>query len=267
MTWLAEWLKEIIFVVLLAAFIDLLLPNRSMERYVKLVISLLILLTLIAPVMRLFAPDAERQLEMAFMDSADSAGQQSAGTDTEEILRQGEQMRMKREQEAIQWASEEAAKRMKDQIERATGQPVDRVVVRVDEAEDDAEPSISSIDVYMSPKEREQELSRKDDQKEASPGTSSRIAIAPVEPVSIEVNPQEREAVGAEDTAIAAASGESSGREGGTAGGIIGLAPESDSGYGHEGANPLSRQIADILSRGWGIPAEVVHVVLQEDAK
>lgn len=74
MDWLAEWLREIIFIVLIAVFIDLLLPNRAMERYVKFVVSLLILLTLLSPVMRFFSADAKDQLEAAFATSWDGLG-------------------------------------------------------------------------------------------------------------------------------------------------------------------------------------------------
>lgn len=49
MGWLSNWLQELIMIVLLATFVEMLLPNRSMERYVKLVLSLLILLTLLSP--------------------------------------------------------------------------------------------------------------------------------------------------------------------------------------------------------------------------
>jgi len=55
---LGGWLKQIVLVVLLATFIDLLLPNRTMQRYVKLVVSLFILMTILSPVMQLFGSSA-----------------------------------------------------------------------------------------------------------------------------------------------------------------------------------------------------------------
>ncbi len=57
MGWLSNWLQELIMIVLLATFVDMLLPNRSMERYVKLVLSLLILLTLLSPITKLCGSD------------------------------------------------------------------------------------------------------------------------------------------------------------------------------------------------------------------
>lgn len=286
MTWLAEWLKEIIFVVLLATFIDLLLPNRSMERYVKLVVSLLILLTLISPVMRLFAPDAERRLEMAFMDDSGNEEMPTAGT--EEILRQGEQMRMQRQQEAMQWAGEEAAARMKEQIERETGQPVQRVAVRLESDKNDAEPTISAIEVYIAEVEQEQEASPIENQASSSRNDSAQIIIAPVEPVRIEVKPQKKEP-GDEDSipVIADSSGSDIASNTGTKNNekdtLIGGSTGEGIHTGNEnrqepglygesvsqetGSSGLSRQIAGLLSRDWGIPKELVHIILPENAK
>lgn len=256
MTWLAEWLKEIIFVVLLATFIDLLLPNRSMERYVKLVVSLLILLTLISPVMRLFAPDAQQKLEKAFMESTDDGAMKTAGTD--EILRQGEQMRMKREREALQWASEEAAKRMKEQIERETGQLVERVVVALDAPENGADPAISAIEVYI---DQEQEPSNaKDPPLSGRNEGHEQIPIAAVEPVHIQVNLMEDEPNVEESIPAGSSSlhGEWISEE-------IEPASEGESVFADAGAYERTQQIIDILSRNWGIPRELVHVVIQED--
>ncbi|MGV3135543.1 stage III sporulation protein AF [Brevibacillus agri] len=55
MTWLTLWLKKIILLVLLAAFLDLILPNTTLQRYVKMVVGLILLLTIISPVFSLFS--------------------------------------------------------------------------------------------------------------------------------------------------------------------------------------------------------------------
>ena len=57
MDWLAGWLKTVIMVIMLATFVDLLLPSNTMQRYVKTVLSLFILLTLLTPVLQLFQKD------------------------------------------------------------------------------------------------------------------------------------------------------------------------------------------------------------------
>ncbi|PQP87808.1 stage III sporulation protein AF, partial [Paenibacillus sp. AR247] len=65
MEWLGNWLKEVIMVVLLATFVDMLLPSRSMERYVKLVLSLLVLVTLLNPLIRIVTDDPLDKLSAA----------------------------------------------------------------------------------------------------------------------------------------------------------------------------------------------------------
>ncbi|GJM77999.1 hypothetical protein HMSSN139_04950 [Paenibacillus sp. HMSSN-139] len=203
MDWLADWLREIIFIVLIAVFIDLLLPNRAMERYVKFVVSLLILLTLLSPVMRFFSADAKDQLEAAFATSWDGLGSDSPGQSTEAILQQGEKLRQKQESEALAWAGEEAARQMKEQIERSTGQQVDRVSVKLrtepakapDGADgmnpQAAEPIISSVEVVMAQVKPEEEG--------ADPGAAGRgpeVSIAPVEKIKISVNARDSASLG-----------------------------------------------------------------------
>ncbi|WP_164515101.1 stage III sporulation protein AF [Paenibacillus lentus] len=253
MTWLAEWLKQIIFVVLMATFIDLLLPNRSMERYVKLVVSLLILLTLISPVMRLFAPDSQQKLETVLMNSTGEGTSASVGTD--EILHQGEQIRMRREREVIEMASEEAAKRIQEQIERETGQRVDRVVVRLDRPESGAEPLISAVEVYIT---QDQELSGADTpSNNGQEEEHEQISIASVEPVRIQVEPLgEEEVEEVVRKSVPAMSEEASPG-----------AEMIDSTNNAAQTYSLAEQITDILLRNWEIPRELVHVVIQENNK
>jgi len=71
---LVGWLKQIILVVLLATFIDLLLPNRTMQRYVKLVVSLFILMTILSPVLQLFGSNANVRMLAATVEGWSVAG-------------------------------------------------------------------------------------------------------------------------------------------------------------------------------------------------
>lgn len=52
--WLSDWLKQLILMIMLATFVDLLLPNQNMQRYVKTVLGLFILMTLLNPIFALF---------------------------------------------------------------------------------------------------------------------------------------------------------------------------------------------------------------------
>ncbi|SMO39964.1 stage III sporulation protein AF [Melghirimyces algeriensis] len=56
---MSNWLKQIVVLVLIAVFIDLLLPNNTMEKYVKLVMGLLIILAILSPILQLIQQDLD----------------------------------------------------------------------------------------------------------------------------------------------------------------------------------------------------------------
>ncbi|SFJ31313.1 stage III sporulation protein AF [Thermoflavimicrobium dichotomicum] len=58
MEWISDWLKQIILLVLIATFFDLILPNHSMDRYVKLVMGLLIIMAILSPIFQLLKNDS-----------------------------------------------------------------------------------------------------------------------------------------------------------------------------------------------------------------
>lgn len=57
------WIKDIILVVLFATFMELLLPNSSMQRFIRVIIGLFIMLTILNPVLDIvqnrFMPEQE----------------------------------------------------------------------------------------------------------------------------------------------------------------------------------------------------------------
>lgn len=242
MTFLGEWLKEIILVVLIAVFIELLLPNRAMERYVKFVVSLLILLTLLSPLMRLFTTDASEKIETAFTDSWGGLEEGGAQTATDSILAQGELLRKRREAEALQWAGEEAARQMKRQIEQETGNAVERVVVGIREGKSSPEgkpvgetegPVIQTVQVVIRTGETpavESEL--ESDQKK-------RITVEPVEKVRVD------------DVEVSAKAGSKEELDG----------RASEVMADTEEVSPaVTKRIEDLLLREWGVPRESVTV-------
>lgn len=239
MTFLGEWLKEVILVVLIAVFIELLLPNRAMERYVKFVISLLILLTLLSPLMRLFSTDASEKIETAFTDSWGGLEEGGTQTATDSILAQGELLRKRREAEALQWAGEEAARQMKRQIEQETGNAVERVVVGIREGKSssagkpagEAEgPVIQTVQVVM----RTGETTAVDESEQ-----KKRITVEPVEKVRVD------------DVEVSAKAG-SKEKLDGRANEVM-----ADT---EEVSPAVTKRIEELLLREWGVPRESVTV-------
>ncbi|MGG4399868.1 stage III sporulation protein AF [Paenibacillus amylolyticus] len=128
MGWLSNWLQDLIMIVLLATFVDMLLPNRSMERYVKLVLSLLILLTLLSPITKLLKSDPVGELKRA-MSAMDAPSNGNATL--EQILAQGKRLQSNEQEQSLQWTAKELANVMKGQIEETTGAKVRSVEVQL----------------------------------------------------------------------------------------------------------------------------------------
>ncbi len=233
MSFLSEWLKEIIFIVLIAVFIDLLLPNRSMERYAKFVVSLIILLTLLSPVMKLLSPMSSEKLESAISDHINKMDDMTSNQNTKQILAQGELLREKREAEALQWTAEEAARQMKSQIQQEIGQQVIRVTVKMSagstksephqnsDHQEQIEPAISSVEVVMAEKHEAAVASMED--------TASIPHVKPVENVQVSLQ----------------------------------IEPAVETSNKEHGNPPLLGQIEKLLQLKWGIPSEAVTVTMQ----
>lgn len=274
MNWLAEWLKEIIFIVLIAVFVDLLLPNRAMERYVKLVVSLLILLTLISPVMRFLSSDAKKELETAFSESIEGLENEAAGQSTEAILRQGEELRQKQEAEALQWAGEETARQMKEQIERETGHAVERVSVKLTTkpaktgadkegaAPPAAEPVISEVEVVMA--EAKTESSSADS---GASGRGPEITVTPIEKIMVRVGESANERSG--QSSSGGANGQTTAAMAGSGGGAAARNRSGEDGNpGNESVpEKLVTQIEELLSKNWGVAENAVTIIRPQAEK
>jgi stage III sporulation protein AF len=62
MAYIGEWIKHIVLLILMATFLDLILPNSSMRKYVKLVVGFLLILLILSPVLEIFKFDHDRLL-------------------------------------------------------------------------------------------------------------------------------------------------------------------------------------------------------------
>lgn len=61
---LTEWISHIITFILLVVIIDLILPNGSFQKYVKMVVGLLFIFILFSPLFRLFHGDVDTWLAL-----------------------------------------------------------------------------------------------------------------------------------------------------------------------------------------------------------
>ncbi|KQO17506.1 stage III sporulation protein AF [Paenibacillus sp. Leaf72] len=130
--WLGEWLRDIIAVIMLAVCTELLLPNRAMLRYARLVIGLLVLLTLLSPLLRLLQGDVTAGLSAGIQQWEMSTAQRQVKMPTlADIQRQAEELKRKQQQQAASLTGSTLSKAMETAIVRYTGQTASSVEVKL----------------------------------------------------------------------------------------------------------------------------------------
>ncbi|MFS0722762.1 stage III sporulation protein AF [Paenibacillus sp. 1P07SE] len=227
MAWLAEWLRQIIAIILLAGIIELLLPSNAYQRYVRLVIGLFILLALLSPILSLLQGEFGSRLEQGIrswqgLDSAMLAGDADS---LAAVNRQAELLREQQQEQAAGLAATKVAEEMKQEISRRSGAPVTRVDVILAADSRAGYWRIESVAVALSGNPSREE-------------TPSDIAVRqppPVEPVAVEVW------LGGEASPPAAPTG------------------------GEAGAQ-WQQTVRLILEEGWGVSGESV-IVRQADSE
>ncbi|WP_138493040.1 stage III sporulation protein AF [Paenibacillus pinistramenti] len=289
MTWLGEWLKQIIFVVLLSSFIEMLLPNRSMERYVKMVLSLLVLMTLLNPILKLFSGNPVEKLQQAIEEQLNPKGSTRSGL--EQILKQGELLRQSSLEDSLKWTGNEAAQQMKTQIEAATGLDVDRVAVtlKLEKAEagtnsgskagtnadqQDADtqqydrPVISGVKVYLNPAEAEAVMASPEEKAGQEPDanqSASAITVPKVQQVQVGIGRIEIEAapVAAEAPEVT----QNSAADDPSDGTVNGSKAEEDESAAAAPESEETRKIRSLLESSWDIEDNKIRIYqLQNEA-
>ncbi|KJD44046.1 stage III sporulation protein AF [Paenibacillus terrae] len=251
MTWLGGWLKELVLIVLLASFIDMILPSRSMERYVKLVLSLLILLTLLSPVVRLLSTSPSELLGRAF-DLQRQAETGKGEPTLEEILAKGNKLKQRQEQSSMQWAGQEVAKEIKGQLEQSTGLAIQSVQVTLAQMKQgvsdlEAGTGIQSVVVKLA----EQQSGRKEKNMNVPPDSDSKpIMVEPVaeKAVNIRIEPTPVKASDQEKGTLEGANNHAEGSDGGKT--------ADTQAFG---------LITGLLYEKWGIDSKNVQVLSSQD--
>lgn len=120
--WLSGWLRSIITIILLAAIVDLLLPNKAMQRYARLVVGLIVLLTILSPLIRLFSGNFNDRVE----DSMNAWERAGASTNVQmptlqQISKEAQRLSNERLRQAASLAERELANAMEQEIDGRLG--------------------------------------------------------------------------------------------------------------------------------------------------
>lgn len=128
--WLSDWLRDIIAVIMLAAFVELLLPNKAMLRYARLVIGLLILLTIMSPILRLLQGDFNAKLKDGITHWDQLEAQREVKMPTlSDIQKRAEELNKQQNSDAAALMEQTLESAMKDAVVKQTKQPVEAVDV------------------------------------------------------------------------------------------------------------------------------------------
>lgn len=171
--WLSGWLRSIITVILLAAIVDLLLPNKAMQRYARLVVGLIVLLTILSPLIRLFSGNFNDRVE----DSMNAWERAGASTNVQmptlqQISKEAERLSNKRLRQAASLAERELANAMEQEIDSRLGSQGTVASVKLS---DDGK-SIASVLVTIAAPSEDQTSG-----EEVQPNETGRDTIQPVD--------------------------------------------------------------------------------------
>ncbi|GAA3405469.1 stage III sporulation protein AF [Paenibacillus hodogayensis] len=183
MEWLNGWLKDIIVVVMLAAFVELLLPNNAFQRYVRTVLGLFILLTLLSPLLSLFQQkwDTGKMLASVEQLGEDKNGEKTFGSmrSLTAIMQDADRWRQTDRSEAQKLTESQLAAELQQSIGDDAEVRVKQVKLQM-EYDNNGTPRMKHMQVILD----HREASSGEEQTRQSP---SRKPIAAVEPVNIDI--------------------------------------------------------------------------------
>lgn len=139
------WVKNIVLVVVFACFLDLLLPNSSMQRFIKVIVGLFIMLAILNPLVGFFQNKWETEAALASSTLTD--GRQSGDLTTTINHAVGE-----REALAKEIYTKDLSKQIRTLVLAIQGVQEAKVAVElVDEKKNNHKGGISKIKIYLKP--------------------------------------------------------------------------------------------------------------------
>ncbi|MBU8806001.1 stage III sporulation protein AF [Bacillus subtilis] len=144
MSFLTEWLTTIVLFILFAIVIDMLLPSSSMQKYAKMVVSLLLIVVMLTPIFKLFKTDPEIIFEYLTKNGQSESADIKNQINSKKIEIQASQRAYILEEMAVQLKKKAEERFSHDEYK------VGRIKLTVGEKVD-SEEDIKTISVYMAP--------------------------------------------------------------------------------------------------------------------
>jgi stage III sporulation protein AF len=181
---LTEWITNIIIFILLATVIDMLLPNSSLQKYVKVVISLLLISIILSPIMKIFSSDFESAIA--------SISKYNSKVDEEKMENLIELQKKEIQASQHAYILEQTAVQLKmdaeEELMEQYGMEIAEIQVEAEELDENLSPeSLQSITVQIA----------KQGDKEEAVAVVKEIKIDTAEPLPSEQNSQNTEEISA----------------------------------------------------------------------
>jgi len=109
MDFITSWVTNIILFILLAAIVEMLLPQTSLQKYVKMVLGLLLIIMILSPIFKLFSLDTDQFL---------SEITKLSKIDTQKIEKSLEEKKIEIQAEQYAYILEQTAVQLKDMTEK-----------------------------------------------------------------------------------------------------------------------------------------------------
>ncbi|MGG0777965.1 stage III sporulation protein AF [Bacillus rugosus] len=144
MSFLTEWLTTIVLFILFAIVIDMLLPSSSMQKYAKMVVSLLLIVVMLTPIFKLFNTDPAVIFEYLTKNGQSESANIKNQINSKKIEIQASQRAYILEEMAVQLKKKAEERFSHDEYK------VDNIKLTAGEKVD-SEEDIKTISVYMAP--------------------------------------------------------------------------------------------------------------------
>jgi stage III sporulation protein AF len=152
MSFLTEWIANIILFIMLAVILDLLLPNSAMQKYAKMVISLLLIVIILSPIFKLLSADINTLVSDVQMESP---------TKEEEIKKmidlQKKEIQASNDAYILKNMAVQLKSQAKEELVQSYDVSIKHISLTVDEPFEEIQKSLQGIEVILEAEEAESE--------------------------------------------------------------------------------------------------------------
>ncbi|KAB7708804.1 stage III sporulation protein AF [Bacillus aerolatus] len=150
MTFLTDWLANIIAFLLLAAVMDLLLPSTRFQQYAKVVIGLLLLFVMLQPLWKILSVDIEEELSGWTASQMDAQQAETAAVNKKSNLETSKELFILKNSEQQLQALVES------ELKQTFQKQILEINIQVSKWENSLPENIEHVDVYIVPLAAEQ---------------------------------------------------------------------------------------------------------------